>query len=142
VIADELAFLNLYLEIEKVRFGNRLHINSHISETLVTQKIPSHMLQPLVENAIKYGLYGNIGSLNIDINIQEVEHYISISIRNPFDENAVNTSKGTGYGITSIAQKLKLLYGRTDLIKTTKHNQEFEVQLLIPIMETTQTQDL
>lgn len=131
-LEQELEFMNLYLEIEKVRFGHRLQIDLHCDELLKERQIPSQVLQPLVENAVKYGLYGNLGALVIGIEISETERGLKISIKNPYEENAVNASKGTGYGIQSIGQKLKLLYGRTDLIKIDKKENEFEISITIP----------
>lgn len=132
LLEQEIEFLNLYLEIEKVRFGHRLEIDLNCDQSLYQKQIPSQVLQPLVENAIKYGLYGNLGALVISIQITEKENGLLISIRNPYEENAVNASKGTGYGIKSIEQKLKILFGRTDLIRIDKKEKEFLIEILIP----------
>lgn len=131
-IQEELNYLNLYLEIEKVRFGHRLKVSSILDESCSSCKIPSLLLQPIVENAIKYGLYGNIGELSISIHIQCKDDLLEISVTNPYDENSVSSSKGTGFGLESINRKLNLIYKRSDLLKTEKKNAIFKTTLYIP----------
>jgi LytS/YehU family sensor histidine kinase len=58
-----------------------------------------------------------------------------ITISNPFDSEAVQASKGAGFGIKSIEQKLKILYGRTDLVKKSILEGEFSIQVQIPIQK-------
>ncbi|MGV3632118.1 MAG: sensor histidine kinase [Bacteroidota bacterium] len=130
---QELEFLELYLEIEKVRFGHRLEVKMNVDPALEEEQIPAQILQPLVENAIKYGLYGNLGQLTIGVDIQRDENLLRMQITNPYEENAVNASKGTGYGLRSVEQKLKILYGRSDLIRIQKAGGQFEITLSIPL---------
>ncbi|MCE3295681.1 MAG: hypothetical protein K0R65_1395 [Crocinitomicaceae bacterium] len=127
-------FLGLYLEIEKVRFGHRLKVEINIDPTLEQEQIPAQILQPLVENAIKYGLYGNLGELTIGVNIKLNARMLVMQITNPYEENAVNASKGTGFGLKSVEQKLKILYGRTDLIRIRKTAGQFEIEISIPVL--------
>lgn len=131
-LEQEFQFLNLYLEIEKIRFGHRLTIQQSIDESLNEVKIPNQILQPLMENAIKYGLYGNLGNLKIEIEIKQEESGISISIANPFEENSVKSSKGTGYGLKFVEQKLKILYKRNDLLQVSKTTDSFRARIFIP----------
>jgi sensor histidine kinase YesM len=131
-IEDELQFLNLYLTIEKVRFGHRLQIDINCEEGCKQLILPSLMLQPLVENAIKYGLYGNVGDLSITIDIQCADQMLHISVSNPYDETSVNSSKGTGYGLKSIERKLSFVYKRNDLLQTKKTSTQFTTFLNIP----------
>lgn len=131
-IEEELEFLNLYLTIEKVRFGHRLTIDVSCAEECKQLKLPSLMLQPLVENAIKYGLYGNIGDLSIVIHIHCGDGILHVSVSNPYDETSVNSSKGTGYGLQSIERKLSFLYKRNDLLLTEKTSSQFTTFLKIP----------
>ncbi|MES2587915.1 MAG: histidine kinase [Bacteroidota bacterium] len=128
---DELDFLKLYLEIEKVRFGHRLNIDFQLDENTIDFKMPSQILQPLVENAIKYGLYGNIGELSIQIKIYSENQDLLIEITNPFDTSQKSQTKGTGFGLNSVKQKLNFLYKRNDLIKITQGD-TFFVKLTIP----------
>jgi two-component system LytT family sensor kinase len=66
-LAEELEHLTLYLEIEKVRFGHRLKTDIQCQQDSLSMKLPSLLLQPVVENAIKFGLYDTIGETVIRI---------------------------------------------------------------------------
>jgi sensor histidine kinase YesM len=134
LLKDEIAYLKLYLEIEKVRFSHRLKVNVDLENNLNDLKIPSQILQPLLENAIKFGLYGNIGELEISIKIQKLDNFIQIEIENPYDSSSQNLKKGTGFGLSSVTQKLNFLYRRNDLILITKTENTFNVILKIPLV--------
>lgn len=135
-IHEELDNALLYLEIEKVRFGDRLHIALDTSqmdlEIAVRRSVPALILQPLVENAMKHGLYQHIGDVTIDIHVQTNAAETRFQVCNPFDPSAVGTSIGTGYGLSSLRRRLFLLYGRKDLVQTEEENQKFCVTLIIP----------
>lgn len=138
-IREEFDYLNLYLGIEKVRFGNRLNISVIKENETNDLKIPALILQPIVENAIKYGLYGNVGDLTIKITVEQKPGMIIISVSNPYDQTAVTASTGTGFGLDSIRKKLMLLYRRNDLLITNKSENEYETILQIPINEKSDT---
>ena len=131
-LKDELHHLNLYLEIEKVRFGHRLKVDIRSDELCDNARIPSLILQPLVENCIKYGLYGQTGELTIKVEASCENNYLSLSMSNKYDTESVKTSKGTGFGLSSIERKLYLLYAQNDLIKIEKTEDLFTVKLKIP----------
>jgi sensor histidine kinase YesM len=114
-IKEELEDLRIYLSIEQVRFGHRLTIEEHIHADCMDAKIPPFLLQPLVENAIKYGLYGTIGPVTIRIKGILTKDQFIFSIVNPYDPDAV-TTKGTGFGLESVRRRLYLLFARNDLL--------------------------
>lgn len=131
-LSEELTYLNLYLEIEKVRFGHRLHIEFDIDEECNTAKLPTFILQPIVENSIKYGLYGQIGALTISVKAVCKNNLLVLSISNPYELETVNASKGIGFGLTSIQKKLHLLFGQRDLLEIQKTATQFTTLLKIP----------
>lgn len=131
-LKEELEHLSLYLAIEKVRFGNRLQIHIHQDEALNNFPVPSMILQPVLENAIKYGLYGTIGSISITVKIQSSENQITIIITNPFDADS-QTLKGTGFGLSSTHRRLSLLFQRNDLLHVKKtSDSHFITSITIP----------
>ncbi|MEO6819505.1 MAG: histidine kinase [Ginsengibacter sp.] len=132
-IKDELEQLNLYLEIEKVRFGYRLQTNIDCPPELFTIKIPAFILQPIVENAIKFGLYDTLDDVLIDVDFKINDQLLRIQIKNPYDETTFESLKGTGFGLSSIKKQLYLLYGRTNLLKTERLNNIFISTIYIPI---------
>lgn len=131
-LKEELEQLKLYLEIEKVRFGHRLKTNLTQDEGSLQMMIPSLLLQPVVENAIKFGLYDVTGEVTLSIHAEEHNGSLRICVENPFDPTTAMPQKGTGFGLRSIERRLYLLYGRNDLLTTEKNNSIFRTCLLIP----------
>jgi two-component system, LytTR family, sensor kinase len=129
---EEIKHLNLYLNIEKVRFDHRLNIELNIDETTKNCKIPPLILQPLVENAIKFGIYGTLGAVTINIHAQLNGNNLKIEIKNPFDKNDKSAFTGTGFGLDAVKKRLQLIYGSINLIHTSEQEEIFTVQLLIP----------
>ena len=129
-VDDELEYIQAYLFIESIRFGDRLNV---VFEKEYTDHatIPPFLLQPLLENAIKFGLYGKTGNVTIHVNIKFEEPYLIIKITNPYD-NTGQPPKGTGFGLTGIERRLYLLYARTDLLETHHTDDIFTSILKIP----------
>jgi two-component system, LytTR family, sensor kinase len=130
-LKEELQYLQLYLDIEKVRFGYRLQTEIISSEDAMLLKLPSMLLQPIVENAIKFGLYDTIGQVVISIAAKNVNGVLEVTVQNPFDEDTMQLP-GTGFGLTSIQRRLYLLFARHDLLKTTKESNLFITTVTIP----------
>lgn len=130
-LKEELEYLQMYLEIERVRFGHRLEVLFEISPESEELKIPQLLIQPLLENAIKHGLYGVTGKVQIHLSAKKEQHYLVVQIDNPFDpENP--SQKGTGFGLSSLRRRLYLLFGRNDLLSTQEAGTNFSVNLKIP----------
>src|SRR5687767_11865454 len=117
-LKEELLYLQLYLDIEKVRFGNRLATAIHIDDEASEMKLPSLILQPVVENAIKFGVYDTIGETLIRIYANGENGYLIIQVMNPFDPGTSSPKQGTGFGLKSVQRRLYLLFARTDLLHT------------------------
>jgi two-component system, LytTR family, sensor kinase len=127
---EELMHLQLYLDIEKVRFGHRL--STHINNDAGSASIPAMLLQPVVENAIKFGLYDTTGDITIEINAYKEDNYLLVQVTNPFDAETSLPNQGTGFGISSIQRRLYLLFARNDLVTTTSTGNMFTTTLKIP----------
>ncbi|NJM25558.1 MAG: histidine kinase [Bacteroidia bacterium] len=123
-LADEWAYLQQYLAIEKVRFGHRLEIASSFAPESQTWKIPTLILQPLVENAIKHGLYGTTGNIIIEVKAAVVHNTLEVTITNPFDPENQNPS-GSGFGLSGVRRRLYLLFARNDLVRASVDGQLF-----------------
>lgn len=132
LLKDELAYLQLYLDIEKVRFGYRLQATVTCDEATLTMQLPSMLLQPLVENAIKFGLYDTLGEVVILIAATINNNMLELRIQNPFDASTAMQIKGTGFGLASVKRRLFLLYGRHNLLQVTKKEKQFIAVLSIP----------
>lgn len=130
-LKEELMYLKLYLDIEKVRFGYRLKTTFDTSEEALDCKMPPLILQPLMENAIKFGLYGTTGEVEIGLRARKADHYLVVAVSNPY-ENDMQMQTGTGFGLKSIRRRLYLLYGRDDLMEINQSVNTFIVIFRIP----------
>lgn len=131
-LAQELEYLKTYLAIEKVRFGHRLDVILTVEEQSYPWNIPTLVLQPLLENAIKFGLYGTTGKVSIQLIATVNDNQLNIEIANPFDSD-MQPSSGSGFGLTGLQRRLYLLYARNDLVKTNVLQNKFTVNLIIPV---------
>ncbi len=129
---EELEQINRYLAIEQIRFSHRLHFDLKHDEKNDEIEIPAMLLQPLIENAIKYGLYGQTGQAEIKMSCQVEGNYLVVRLVNPVDEKHV-VKKGTGFGLDSIRKKLYLLYAENNLLRTQLQEQIFRTELKIPL---------
>jgi len=109
-------------------------LNTVIDAAAETQSalIPSLLLQPVVENAIKFGLYDTVEAVTISITAILTKGLLTISITNPYDASTAASTKGTGFGLASVQRRLFLIFGRTDLLITSTDNNIFTATLLIP----------
>lgn len=131
-LQEELQYLQLYLDIEKVRFGNRLATEIDIDESTQQLKLPTLLLQPVVENAIKFGLYDTTGETVIKIFAKTNGNHLVIKVENPFDPETSSPKQGTGFGLKSVQRRLYLLFARNDLLKTEAEENIFITEIRIP----------
>ena len=131
-LSEELQYLELYLDIEKVRFGHRLSTDIDAEEASLAMRLPPMLLQPIVENAIKFGLYDTIEDVCITIRAKAENNYVQISVENPFDPETTRPKQGTGFGLSSIQRRLYLLFARGDLLETRIKDNRYTTIVKIP----------
>ena len=131
-LAEEMQYLELYLEIEKVRFGYRLRTDISCEDVALELKLPAMLLQPVVENAIKFGLYDTTGEVLIKVAAKKQDNSLKVEVENPFDPETSQPLKGTGFGLPSIQRRLFLLFARQDLLSVHKEDNHFITTILIP----------
>lgn len=112
-LGSELSAIDLYLEIEKVRFGDRLIIEKSIEAKAQEALVPSLILQPLIENAIKYAITPSEegGTLRISARVQHKTLVLQVSDSGPGLGNADNGQKSSGVGLKNTRERLQQLYG-------------------------------
>jgi sensor histidine kinase YesM len=130
-LQSELDNLRLYLDIEKVRFGDRLSIEENIDPGTLSASLPVMLLQPLYENAIKHGVYESSEMVTIKTNVAFADNFIELTISNDFDPEA-SPAKGTGTGLLNVSRRLELLYGKRASIRIDKLDNVFTVKIYIP----------
>lgn len=132
LLKEEIESIKLYLKIEKVRFEKRLGFNIDIAKKCENILIPNMILQPLIENAIKHGVYESSEHVKINLSCEIKEKFVEIRVSNNYDPTSVSNI-GEGIGLSNINSRLKLIYKRTNLVSITKSDNIFTVLLLIPI---------
>jgi LytS/YehU family sensor histidine kinase len=130
-LQNELENLRLYLDIEKVRFGDKLTTEEIIEPNCLDFKIPVMLLQPLFENAVKHGVYESTECVKIITQAKIIDGYIEIIISNNYDP-APSLKRGTGTGLLNVSRRLELFYGKKASMKTSKENGIYAVTLYIP----------
>ena len=130
-LRSELENLRLYLDIEKVRFGDKLSTEEHIYQECYDFKIPVMLLQPLYENAVKHGVYESTETVKIYTQAKIIGGVIKIIIRNNYD-SAPSVKRGTGTGLINVSRRLELFYGNKASIKSTKEDGIYTITLYIP----------
>lgn len=129
---EEFRQLMLFLNIEKVRFGHRLIVDISRSEEVKDKAVPALLLQPILENAIKYGLYDTTGDVHIRIQAEQVDNQLVVRVENPYDPATSKGAKGTGFGLVAVERRLWLLFARKDLLFTEAKNDTFITTVKIP----------
>jgi sensor histidine kinase YesM len=132
-LKNEISLLDLYLSIEKVRFGNRLTVAMEIDPLTLSCKVPSMLLQPLVENAIKYSIEPRKDKGLITVSAKLAADRLVISV---IDEgSAVNNKniKGFGIGISNTKARLDAMFNGDYQVDMIEHeNQGTKVSISIP----------
>lgn len=120
-----------YLDIEKVRFGHRLNFVWKVPDNCINFEIPNMILQPLIENSIKHGVYHSTEEVLIELNCKQNNDFVIIEITNDYDPEATK-KVGQGIGLTNIRKRLQLIYQRLDLLETKADKLVFKATLKLP----------
>jgi len=107
-IRDEVEFLRTYLYIEEARFGDRLRVKIDVAPELEHEQIPSLILQPLVENALKHGLGPKPGPGHLVITVRADGDQLQMTVED--DGMGPGTRPSKGLGLANIAERLQTLY--------------------------------
>lgn len=130
-VSEEMEYLQLFLNIEKIRFGERLKVDLKVDEEVERLDIPPLLIQPLLENAVKHGLNGSTGEVTVEMSLRKAESYLEVMLSNPYDPS-VGHSRGLGFGLDAVTRRLYLLFGRHDLLKVSAKENVYTVWMKIP----------
>jgi len=111
-LAEELAFIRSYVEIEQMRLGDRLQVSWDVDDALLSVRVPSLILQPLVENAIQHGIASSSRGGALTIRARPEPGFLVLQVRDTGPgmprEPAGN---GRGIGLSNTRLRLQRLYG-------------------------------
>lgn len=109
-LKKEIDYVNNYIELEKIRYGDRLDISMNIFDSIDHFYITPLLLLPLVENSFKHGIC-NIGTNWIRIDISVVDDWLSVKIENSYEPKTANVVNGNkGIGLDNVKKRLEILY--------------------------------
>ncbi|MBN1300563.1 MAG: histidine kinase [Melioribacteraceae bacterium] len=129
---EEIENVKLYMDIEKIRFEENIEFVTEISEQCLKMKVPIMILQPIVENAIKHGVYESTEKITIKLTCRRDDRYVIITMQNNFDPQGVSR-KGEGIGLQNIKHRLSIIYGQDNLLTFNKLENIFTVNIYIPV---------
>lgn len=128
---EELKNIKLYLDIEKIRFEEKFEYVEELQEECGKTEIPSMILQPLFENAIKHAVYETLDTVRIKLTCVKQDDFLKITLCNNFEGES--HKKGAGVGLKNIKDRLKLIYQQDNLMEVKKENNKFIVNIFIPL---------
>jgi LytS/YehU family sensor histidine kinase len=135
-LEEEIGILDKYLSIEKVRFRDRLDVSIAIAPGVAAAKVPSFLLQPLVENAIKHGVGARVGRGRVVIRAGEEGGRLAISVRDdgPGPPPGAGTEATSGVGLRNTRRRLEALYPGDHLLElAAAEGGGAEVRIRIPL---------
>ncbi len=132
-LKDELEITRSYLDIEKLRLGERLDIAWNIDNSLIDEEIPALSLQPLAENAIYHGIEPIPDGGKIRISAQRDGEHLKLEVSNPSSEAGSKHSSGNKMAQDNIMQRLRLAYGNDARFYINATKQDYTVTLEIPV---------
>lgn len=137
-VARELALLHHYIEIQRVRFGDKLAVKFEVDDSLPSALVPSLVLQPIVENAIRHGIGSRASGGLILVRMRADGDMLRIDV----EDNGIGLSprrgrdkdRGTGLGLSNTATRLNHLYGDRYVFETAVGDRGgFRVHLSLPL---------
>jgi two-component system LytT family sensor kinase len=145
-IDEEMYFLRTYLDIEQVRFGERLRVEFEVETAIAHAAIPSLILQPLVENAIKHGVAPKVGKSRILVQAKRRGESILLTVeddgigllakRDQGEPSLPSAGHGPGVGLKNIRERLQTMYGSTASLSLVNiHSGGSRATLEIPVGE-------
>lgn len=127
----ELTMCQAYLDIEKVRFGEKIKIEFEIQTETLAFQVPSMMLQTLFENAIKHGVYNSLESESIFCRTYIEDDRLLIIVKNSYDDG--QAKPGTKIGLKNLKNRLDLVYDKAAIVDIENDGETFRILLNLPI---------
>lgn len=133
-LADELAAIEAYLTLQKTRFGDKLKVVWQIDESLKAQQIPALLLQPLIENAVKYAVATRQQGATITIHgsHQQEQLLLEVTDDGPGSTLVSDQSCSSGVGLTNIRNRLKQHFGDRASLAVLALPTGFQVNICLP----------
>ncbi|MGH9363675.1 MAG: sensor histidine kinase [Thermoanaerobaculia bacterium] len=132
-IGEELSLAKSYLEVEQIRFGERLTVEERIEEPERRWLVPPLLLQPLIENAVRHGIGTLVKGGVVRIEVARAGGRLRIVVSNPFDPDVLPAGSGRGLGLRLVRDRLLAAYGPDAIFATKKLEGVHLAILSIPV---------
>lgn len=130
-VGRELKLVQRFLDVERIRFGDRLDVEVTASEEAEACVVPPLLLQPIVENAVKHGIAHLLERGTVRVAASRTPERLSIRIENPCDADRPRGT-GTGVGLANVRARLRTLYGTEAAVSTSEEEGMWRVELSFP----------
>jgi len=132
-LGEEMEFLETYLEIQKTRFAERLRLSVDVPKEFLSARVPSLILQPMVENAIEHGIEKRAAGGLLRIGAVRDNGFLTLSVYNEGPRIPEDwEQRRAGVGIANVRSRLRTLYGEASQLKIENREQGVEVQFSVP----------
>ncbi|CAG1002499.1 two-component system, LytTR family, sensor histidine kinase AlgZ [Burkholderiales bacterium] len=131
-LAQEVAVLECYLAIEKIRFGDKLETRFELEAAAASAMVPPLCLQPLIENAVKHGVRHLVTGGRIEVRAEARAPFLFVAVSNPMAERAV-PGEGTGLGLRNVRERLATLFGDRARITWGAKEGSYRVEMVLPL---------
>ncbi|KQY75426.1 hypothetical protein ASD25_12900 [Brevundimonas sp. Root1423] len=131
-LADESEALQAYLDVERVRFGDRLVVEIDIQEGLYDVPMPAFLVQPLIENAIKHAVAPVARPVNVTLTARRSGDHMKLSVSDD-GQGRLSAATGTGTGLRNIRERLMATYGAEASLTTSRGSEGFTATISLPI---------
>jgi len=131
-VKDELENINNYLNIEKIRLGERLKLDFNVKPEVLEENLPPFTLLPLIENAVKHAFQQSLEKKTLFLKIQKMTDWLLIDVQNSYDpKNRI--VKGSGHGLKGLKKRLANVYKDRSTVVVRKEDNIFSVSLRLPL---------
>jgi len=131
-LAEEAELVHRYLEIERVRFGDRLQLVVSIDADARTCHIPPLILQPLAENAVKHGIAQLVQGGTVTVSAGKTSNTLHISMTNPYESTDRTRRPGASFGLNAVRERLRAVAGNDGRIDIRTKDGLYAVDVFLP----------
>ena len=134
-LSKEAEYLKNYVEIERIRQGDALHLDCQLPDFYHNLKISPILLLPFVENAFKYATTADPSDYWVKIEMEVMDNQLHFKVENPYTEGKTTTHQKGGIGIINVQKRLNMIYPKKHKLRITQAKNIWKVELIMDLSE-------